>query len=93
MLNVADLVSLYNKSCATRLNKGLSKARVGSNSFKYMDKIHRILAIKHFNTQYIRNSDMVNVLKMEYVSKIDVFGLKMLVKRGLEKIFLKFLHA
>ena len=30
---------------------------------------------------------------MEYVSKINTFGLNMMVKSGLEKIFLKFLHA
>jgi len=44
-------------------------------------------------TQYMRNSDMGYVLKMEYVSKINIFGQKMMVKSGLEKIFLKFLHA
>ena len=36
---------------------------------------------------------MVYVLKMEYVSEIDIFGPTMMVKSGLEKIFLKFLHA
>ena len=36
---------------------------------------------------------MVYVLKMEYVSKINIFGQNMMVKSGLEKIFLKFLHA
>jgi hypothetical protein len=41
----------------------------------------------------MRNPDIVYVLKMEYVSKINIFGLKMMVKSGLEKIFLKFLHA
>ena len=40
-----------------------------------------------FNTQYMRNPDMVYVLKMEYVSKINIFGLNMMVKSGLEKIF------
>ena len=30
---------------------------------------------------------------MEYFSKNTIFGLKMMVKSGLEKIFLKFLHA
>ena len=30
---------------------------------------------------------------MESVPKITIFGLKMMVKSGLEKIFLKFLHA
>ena len=38
-------------------------------------------------TQCMKNPDM------EYVSKINIFGLKMMVKSGLEKIFLKFLHA
>ena len=32
-------------------------------------------------------------LKMESVSKNTIFSLKMMVKSGLEKIFLKFLHA
>ena len=30
---------------------------------------------------------------MEYVSKINIFGLKLMVKSGLEKIFMKSLHA
>ena len=30
---------------------------------------------------------------MEYVSKLNVFGLKMMVKSGLEKIVLKFFHV
>ena len=38
-------------------------------------------------TQYMRNPDMVYVLKMEYVSKSNIFGLKMMVKSGLEKYF------
>ena len=49
--------------------------------------------IQRVKTQYMRNPDMVYILKMEYVSKINIFGLKMMVKSGLEKIFLKFLHA
>ena len=32
-------------------------------------------------------------VKVEYVSKKTIFGLKMTVKKGLEKIFLKFLRA
>ena len=46
-----------------------------------------------FNTKYKRNPDMAYVLEMEYVSKINIFGLIMMVKRSLEKVFLKFLHA
>ena len=30
---------------------------------------------------------------MEYVSEIGIFGLKMMVKSGLDFFFLKFLHA
>ena len=33
------------------------------------------------------------LLKMEHVSKIKILGLRMMVKSGLEKIFLKILHA
>ena len=35
----------------------------------------------------MRNPGMVYVVKMEYVSKINIFGLNMMVKSGLEKIF------
>ena len=48
---------------------------------------YKALNAQCFNTQYMRNADMVYVLKMEYVSKINVFGLNMMVKSGLEKIF------
>ena len=33
------------------------------------------------------------MVKMEYVSKIDIFGLKIMVKSGLEKIILKSLYS
>ena len=42
---------------------------------------------------YLTDSYIVYTLKMESVSKVTIFGLKMMVKSGLEKIFLKFLHA
>ena len=45
------------------------------------------------NTSYLTDSYIVFTLKMESVSKNTIFGLKMIVKSGLEKIFLKFLHA
>ena len=47
-----------------------------------------------FNTSYLTDSyNIVFTLKMESVSKYTIFGLKMMVKSGLEKIFLKFLHV
>ena len=45
------------------------------------------------NTSYLTESYNVFTLKMKSVSKTTIFGLKMMVKSGLEKIFLKFLHA
>jgi hypothetical protein len=39
------------------------------------------------------NSTLVCPVKIEYVTKNNIFGLKMMVKSGLEKIFLKFLYA
>ena len=45
------------------------------------------------NNQYMTNSTLVCPVKIEYVMKNNIFGLKMMVKSGLEKIFLKFLHA
>ena len=39
------------------------------------------------------NSTLVSPVKMEYVTKNNVFGLKMMMKSGLEKIILKFFHA
>ena len=54
-------------------------------------KIIKFLTI--LNTQNMRNSNLVYVSKMEYVHKVNIFGLKMMVKSGLKKIILKFLHA
>ena len=46
-----------------------------------------------FNTSYLTDSYIIFTLKTESVPKNTNFGLKMIVKSGLEKIFLKFLHA
>ena len=45
------------------------------------------------NTQYMTNSTLVSPVKMEYVTKNNIFGLKMMMKCCLEKIILKSLHA
>ena len=42
---------------------------------------------------YLTDSCIAFTLKMKSVSKTTIFGLKMMVKSGLEKIILKFLHA
>ena len=45
------------------------------------------------NTSYLTDSYIGFTLKMESVSKNTIFGLKMMVKSGLEKFILKSLHA
>ena len=47
----------------------------------------------YINTSYLTDSYIWFTLKMESVYKITIFGRKMMLKSGLEKIFLKFLHA
>ena len=51
------------------------------------------LTLLVLNTSYLTDSYIIFTLKMESVPKNSIFGLKMMVKSGLEKIFLKFLHA
>ena len=46
-----------------------------------------------FNTQYGCYSTIVFTLKMEFLTKNTIVGLKMMVKSGLGKIFFKFPHA
>ena len=49
--------------------------------------------IELLNTSYLTDSYICFTLKMESVSKNTIFGLKMMVKSGLEKFILKSLHA
>ena len=56
-------------------------------------EIDDLTSIIKLNTSYLTDSYIGFTLKMESVSKNTIFGLKMMVKSGLEKIFLKFLHA
>ena len=51
------------------------------------------LLLRVINTSYLTDSYMVFTLKMESVSKNTIFGLKRMVKSGLEKFILKSLHA
>ena len=45
------------------------------------------------NTSYSTDSCIVFTLKMESLPEVTILGLKTMVKSGLEKIFLKFLHV
>ena len=58
-----------------------------------METSKNLIKLLAINTSYLTDSYIVFTLKMESVSKNTIFGLKMMVKSGLEKIFLKFLHA
>ena len=55
--------------------------------------ISKLLPLISINTSYLTESYIGFTLKMESVSKNTIFGLKMMVKSGVEKIFLKFFHA
>ena len=48
---------------------------------------------KSFNTQYMTNSTLVSPVKIEYGWNFSISGQKMMMKSGLGKTFLKFLHA
>ena len=62
------------------------------NIFKKSDTIEHLCS-DFINTSYLTDSYIIFTLKMESLSKNTIFGLKMIVKSGLEKIILKFLHA
>ena len=49
--------------------------------------------VKDINTSYLTDSYIGFTLKMESVTKSTIFGLKMIMKSGLEKFILKSLHA
>ena len=57
------------------------------------DEQNRKYCQRSFNTSYLTDSYIVFTLNMESVTKSIIFGLKMMVKSGLEKFILKSLHA
>ena len=62
-----------------------------------MKVCHKVTNVCHFlsalNMSYLTDLYIVFTLKMESVYKNTIFGLKMMVKSGLEKFILKSLHA
>ena len=49
-------------------------------------------SIKSLNTKHTRNPDMVYALKMECVSKINIFGPNIMKKSGLKIFFVMYAH-
>ena len=78
-------------------NSSISRPRISSlyktEVTTFTTLLHTIVQLKSFNTSYLTDSYIGFTLKLESVSKNTNFGLKMMVKSGLEKIFLKFLHV
>ena len=58
-----------------------------------LGKKSKLVHIFMLNTSYLTDSDIMFTLKMESQTKNTIFGLKMIVKSGLEKNILKFLHV
>ena len=76
------------------LVSSLNPAKIkGAGTLMMTHRKSRSISSFPFNTSYLTDSYIIFILKMESVCKIQIFGLKMMVKSGLEKIFLKFLHA
>ena len=78
--------------------EGPQCARSDHTLLRIEDSLHQGAVIFHkivhiLNTSYLIDSCIVFTLKMESVSKNTIFGLKVVVRSGLEKMFLKFLHA
>ena len=80
-----DCMNLQNNYC-----KFVSKP---TNSRHYDGKITTIVVMFWLNTSYLTGSYIVFTLKMESQPKNIIFSLEMMMKSGLEKIILKFLHA
>ena len=57
------------------------------------NEIECIKAVSVLNTWYATDSTLVCPVKMEYGPENNIFILKMMMKSGLEKNILKFLHA
>ena len=78
-------VKVKNRHKFTNVLNGHNKLLEYSGAWKK----HEML----LNTSYLTDSYISFTLKMESVSKSTIFGLKMMVKSGLEKIILKSLHV
>ena len=72
-------------------SKDLIKIPLILSRFRYL--LTTLQLYLDLNTQYMTNSTLVCPVKIEYLTKNNIFGLKMMMKSGLEKIILKFLHA
>ena len=57
---------------------------------KLIYNFKKAIVFYDLNTSYLTDSCIDFTLKMESVSKMTIFGLKMMVKIGLEKNILKF---
>ena len=86
----------YLHTCTSTVNIWIAthKAQVKKISlWRGNFKKDSLLIFFFFNTSYLTDSYIVFTIKMESIPKDTIFGLKMIVKSGLEKIVLKCLHA
>ena len=67
--------------------------RFKKNQKKNQNVIYYGLCTFMIKTQNMTNPTIVSPIKMEYGWNFNISGLKMMVKIGLENIFLKFLHS
>ena len=69
-----------------------NRSLIDSEVAFHEDYATAICCIKVINTQYMTNPTIAYPVKMEYGSNFSISGRKIMVKSGLERIFLKFFH-
>ena len=70
----------------------MSRAQI-SDLAHFLGNWNQSEKLSEIKTSYLTDSNVIFTLKMESVSKNTIFGLKMMVKSGLEKNILKSLRA
>ena len=81
------------KVCMGELTLAIDKILCLKNASTWISTFFTIHICLLLNTSYLIDSYIGFTLKMESVTKNTIFGLKMMVKSGLEKFILKSLHA
>ena len=87
------LQSSQKQKYSEKISKKTKKIQFFLSTLRLWQKNSLILISLKLNTRYMTNSTLVSPVKMEYGWNFSISGLKMVMKSGLGKIFLKFLYA
>ena len=87
------IITYYHSLLTFLTHSTYSKKCVPLLRIRHGGTVYILVGTSVFNTQHITNSTIVYPVKMEYGWNFSISRWTMMVKSGLEKIFLKFLHA